>query len=307
MKRVLKIVIIVMLCIIALICILFTYLSKRPFVEKNYSAKVETGGEIEAKYLANGMYDVSYYEESVLQGFEKYEIYYPAELESGDRKYPVVVFVNGSGAKVSKYNALLKHMASWGFIVIGTEEEYDWNGFAAEMCIRHLEKLNINETINNKDNIFCGKIDFDNVGIVGHSQGGVGVFNAITSQEHKDVYKAAAALSPTNQELAQNLEWDYDAAKITVPILLISGAGGGDDWVVTGEQLNSIYQDINIDKIMARRKDTDHGAVLYSTDGYVTAWFMWQLQGDEEAAKAFCGSSAEIKNNPLYQDVESSY
>ena len=29
---------------------------------------------------------------------------------------------------------------------------------------------------------------------------------------------------------------------------------------------------------------------------------MWQLQGDEEAAKAFVGGDAEIMNNELYQD-----
>jgi len=47
----------------------------------------------------------------------------------------------------------------------------------------------------------------------------------------------------------------------------------------------------------------EHGQMLYSADGYVTAWFMWQLQGDEEAEKAFIGDSPEISNNKLYQDV----
>ena len=109
---------------------------------------------------------------------------------------------------------------------------------------------------------------------------------------------------PTNKELADALEWNYDAAKINTPILLISGAGGGDDWVVTGEQLESIYNDILGSKVMLRRVNTDHGAVLYSADGYVTAWFMWQLQGDEKAAKAFIGQDAEILKNSLYQDQQ---
>ncbi len=305
MKKVLKIIAIILFCIITLLYILLTHLSKKPFLGKNYNEKLKTGGAIEAKYIKNGKYDVSYYEEPALHGFEKYEIYYPAELEHmEDTKYPVVVFVNGTGAKVSKYKPLLEHMASWGFIAIGTEEEYDWNGFAAEMCVRHLTRLNENETVNDKDNFFCGKIDFDHVGITGHSQGGVGVFNAITIQEHKDIYKAAVSLSPTNKELARGLEWTYDASKIDTPIMLISGAGGGDDWVVTGEQLDSIYRDIHSARVMIRRKNTDHGAVLHSADGYVTAWFMWKLQGDEEAAGAFCGSNAEISNNPLYQDIK---
>ena len=56
---------------------------------------------------------------------------------------------------------------------------------------------------------------------------------------------------------------------------------------------------------MMRRSDTEHGSMLYAADGYVTAWFIWHLQGDTEAAKVFDGSNAEIKENPLYQDIES--
>lgn len=86
--------------------------------------------------------------------------------------------------------------------------------------------------------------------------------------------------------------------------MLISGAGGGDDWVVTGEQLKSIYTDIPDGKIMARRNDTAHTEVLYSPDGYVTAWFMWHLQDDNEAARAFVGDDTELLTNPLYQDQQ---
>ena len=42
--------------------------------------------------------------------------------------------------------------------------------------------------------------------------------------------------------------------------------------------------------------------MLYSADGYVTAWLMWRLKGDAEAAKAFSGESAELLRNALYQD-----
>lgn len=89
---------------------------------------------------------------------------------------------------------------------------------------------------------------------------------------------------------------------IHVPIMLISGAGGGDDAVITLEDLTSIYDQISRDKVMARRVNTDHGSNATVNDGYVMAWFMWQLQGDKEAAKAFTGDTPEIMANPLYQD-----
>lgn len=306
MKKVLKIAGIVILILVIGIFVLVKYLGSLPSAPTDYQKTVQTGGEIEAKYIANGTYEVSIYEEAVLQGFGKYILYYPNKLAEKSDTYPVIVLCNGSGTPVSKYPTVAEHFASWGFIVIGTEEQYDWNGFSAEMCIRYLQLLNENATIgsddNKKDNIFFGKIDFENIGIVGHSQGGVGVINAITTQQHGDVFKAAVSLSPTNKELAHNLLWDYDATKVNIPIMLISGAGGGDDWVVTGEQLEEIFDDISSDKVMLRRKDTPHGEMLYSANGYVTAWFMWQLQGDEYAAKAFIGDTPEMMQNVLYQD-----
>lgn len=304
LKKVIKIVGIVLLAIIIGIAALLKYLGSRPAAPTDYQQSIETDGEIEAKYMANGSFEVSVYEEPVLQVFKKYVIYYPAELETSDKQYPVIVICNGSGTPISKYPAVPKHYASWGFIVIGTEEENAWNGFGAEMSVRHLQRLNDNEQIEEgKTNIFYQKVDLSNVGIVGHSQGGVGVLNAITVQAHRDIYKAAVSLSPTNKVLAHNLEWDYDATLVNAPIMLISGAGGGDDWVVTGDQLENIYDDIADHKIMVRRNNTVHNEVLYAPNGYVTAWFMWHLQDDPDAAKAFAGEHPEILNNTLYQDV----
>ena len=40
---------------------------------------------------------------------------------------------------------------------------------------------------------------------------------------------------------------------------------------------------------------------------YVMAWFMWQLQNDEEAGKAFIGENAEIMHNEMYQDQKSDF
>lgn len=308
MKKVLKVIGIVLLVLLAGIVILLVCLSKRPAAPTDYQTKTETGGELEANYMASGKYEVSTYEEPVLQGFGKYILYYPSGLTEKADAYPVIVISNGSGTPLSKYPAVAKHFASWGFIVIGTEEQYDWNGFSSEMCIRYLEQLNENKIIGeDKDNIFYGKIDLDHVGIVGHSQGGVGVLNAITTQQHSAVFKTAVSLSPTNKEMAHNLMWDYDATKVNIPILLVAGAGGGDDWVVTGEQLTEIYDDIGCDKIMLRRKDTVHNEVLYTANGYVTAWFMWQLKGDKSAATAFIGDTPEVMRNELYQDQQISF
>lgn len=303
MKKVLKVIGIIFIAIITLFAAFIFWLTHRDAsLKANYRENIETGGNIEASYLKDGPYATSYYEETTMQVFEKYEISYPTELETENKKYPVIVVCNGTGWKGSLSKAQHQFYASYGFIVIATEETYSWNGFGAEMCVRHLERLNDYIGENGETSIFYQKVDFDRVGIIGHSQGGVGVINAITNTDRKDIYKAAVALSPTNEPVALALEWPYDASRISAPIMLISGAGGGDDWVITLEGLNSIYDQIPGNKIMARRSDTDHGSTATCNDGYVMAWFIWQLQGDEEAGKAFAGVNAEILNNNLYQD-----
>lgn len=278
------------------------FLSKIPSVPEDYVSKVQTGGDIEAKYLKMGSHEVDYYEASAMMSFQKFELYYPKDIASMD-KLPVVVFVNGTGVKGSKYPALQKHLASWGFITIATEEEHAWNGFSAEMCIRYLETLNTYQE-DGKENAFYGKIDMDNIGITGHSQGGIGVINAVTDQKHSDVYKAAVILSSTETDIAKAFLWESDSSLIHANTLMLASTGQTDSKIAPLENIQKTYQDIPDDviKVMARRNDCDHGEMLYYADGYVTAWFMWQLQEDMYAASAFTGDEPEIMRNSLYQD-----
>ena len=309
MKKALKIIGIIFLCIVVLVVILLVYMSLKPAVSKDYNQKVKTGGNIEAKYLQKGNHEVSYLERSAMQDFKKYEIFYPSDIINGGDQYPVIIYSNGTGIKASKYTAVLERLASWGFIVIGTEEENSWNGFSSEMCLRLIEKLHTAKNVEGWDsNPFYGHVDLENIGVSGHSQGGVGVINAATENKNGAKIKAIFSASPTNKELAAALEWDYDASLVNVPIFFVSSTGNADEnLVVSGEQLKDIYNDVPdyVTKIMARRTDADHGDMLSFADGYMTTWFMWQLKDDEYAAKAFIGENPEFMNNEMYQDQQS--
>ena len=308
MKKVFKIIGIIVLAIAILIALLLLYLSKKPAVPEDYTSKVQTGGEIEAKYLAIGSHEVSYLEQAGMQDFKKFEIYYPSDIMNDAEGYPVVIYSNGTGIKASKYQAVLKHLASWGFIVMATEEENSWNGFSSEMCLRLIIKLNETETVEGwNTNPFYKHVDLDNIGVSGHSQGGVGVINAATENKHVSLIKAVFSASPTNLALAEALMWDYDPSLISVPIFFVSSTGNSDEnLVVSGTQLQGIYSAVpnTVTKVMARRTNADHGDMLSYADGYMTAWFMWQLKGDEDAAKAFVGANPEITSNELYTDQQ---
>ena len=142
------------------------------------------------------------------------------------------------------------------------------------------------------------------IGLCGHSQGGAGVFSALTLTEHGNLYKTAVALSPTHEETAWALGWPYELEKITVPTLMLAGTSGDFEtqMVIPHEKMIAMYEKLSCPKAMARRIGSEHGDMLYDADAYVTAWFLWQMKGDEQAAAVFAGDTPELKSNPLYQD-----
>ena len=301
MKKLLKILFRILLFILGFIVLLIVLVCIKSaftkFVPENYTELVKTGGSIEAEYLSMGEYEVSCHEKKVEDSARKVLIFYPTVLENTQREFPVVVFVNGTGVVASKYTALFEHLASWGFVVVGNEEQESWNGNASETSLCYLLSEN-----QNPDSVFYQKIDTQNIGVSGHSQGGAGVFTTITEHEHSDLYKTAIALSPTNEEQAISLQWSYDLTKITIPIMLLAGTEGDFEtqMVIPLEKMEEMYDKISAPKLMARRVDSEHGEMLYEADGYVTAWFMWQLQGDLHAASAFVGEKPEIMTNHMY-------
>lgn len=273
------------------------------FVPTNYTESVVTGGKIEANYLKMGPEKVAHYQENTSEkGIGAYVVFYPESVTMPQSKrLPVVIFANGTGVTASKYPTLFQHLASWGFIVIGNEDPGSGNGSSSDKSVAFLLKQNEDKT-----SPIYHKADIYDIGISGHSQGGAGVFNAITDAKYGKYYKTAVALSPTNEESAAGLKWGYNPTLVDIPTLLLAGDKGDFETklVLPIEKMKQTYNKLNGTKVMARKKECEHGQMLYSADGYVTAWFMWQLKGDQNAAKAFIGNNAELKSNNLYHDVQ---
>lgn len=314
--KILKLIMLIILFIIGAFTLMIALFSYR---RNNYWRFVEVNERIEAKYTALGPYDVSYFEfDAENDTYKKYEIWYPSEIKESSSPYPLVVMANGTGVPASKYKAVFKHLASWGFIVVGNEDENSKTGASTSASLDFMLNLNKDSTSD-----FYNKIDVDNIGVGGHSQGGVGTINAVTNQKNGSYYKAMYTASTTSsfwmQEDKLGTEWSYDVSKINIPYFMVTGtghfdAGTAEDIAATEGQgicpLWSISENYaiipnTVTKVMARRAKTDHGDMLFNTDGYMTAWFMWLLQGDKEAAKAFIGDNAEIMGNSLYQNQQS--
>ena len=308
--------VLIAICVIAVLLVslvgCFSWLAKQPAVKKDYYNEIVTNKPLEQKYTAMGSNEVSFVEYNAEDSkIGRYRIWYPTTMENSLDKYPLVIMANGTGIPSSKYEAIFEHLASWGFIVAGNEDHESWNGYSSSKTLGFLIKCN-----ENSESIFYSKIDTSNIGIAGHSQGGVGAINAVTAQDNGSLYTAIYTASTTHIVLAEALKWSYDVSKINIPYFMTAGTlkadagdgieGSSNVGIAPLSSLKENYEKIEGDvaKILARRVNTDHGEMLAKADGYMTAWFMYLLKGETEAEKVFIGDSAEILSNSNWQDLQ---
>ena len=234
------------------------------------------------------------------------KIYYPNEMILfPGKKYPLVIMVNGTGIEYRKYEPTLKHLSSWGFIVAGNDDPSTATGDSVVKTLQYILNLN-----NSNNSIFYNKIDIDKIGLSGHSQGGCGVFNAIT--KHNDLskyFKCAFASSTTTKSLIAQWKLEpfkYEPEKVNIPIMIVISNGNWDKSICPYNETKENYDKIskNLKKVLGVRKGVDHGDMLVAHDPYMTAWFCYILLNDSEAGKAFCGNNAEFLNNNNWENCE---
>lgn len=220
------------------------------------------------------------------------------------------IVANGSNTPALIYQPYFERLASWGFVVIGNDDKQNGTGDTTSETLDYMISLN-----KDTNSIFCGRIDEDKIGIAGYSQGGAAI-RAVTEFENSDKYKAIFTGSAAYALLAKNMGWEYDILKVTIPYFMTGGTGASDDSGKYGDDefagvapLFSLKDNYNgmrgdIEKLHARVTGAEHFEMQLRTDGYMTAWMLYHLYGDEEAAKAFVGDEAEILHNTNWQDIE---
>lgn len=207
LKITLTIVLVIVLLLVALIVILFMMSAEK---SKHYYKYTNAKAEIEKKYSAMGDFEVTSHEySSDNENIQKFIIFYPKDLN--EEKYPVVLWANGTGSTSSTYTAFFEHLASWGFIVVGNDDKNTRTGESLNAGIDLLLSEN-----KNSDSILYQKIDLENIGIGGHSQGGPAVFNMAVKEPHADMIKTVYAVSPTSSYHTNIYKdgWEYDLSKI---------------------------------------------------------------------------------------------
>lgn len=285
--------------------------AKKPSVKENYYTEFSSSAPLEQKYSQLGEYAVSSFDDpSDDDTIKMVRFWYPSELADNDKKYPVIIVVNASGTPAFKYEPWFKRLASWGFIVVGNEDPQAGTGETTSIMLDYLLNLPQDHQIN-------GRLDADHIGIVGFSQGGAGALAAVTMYDNGTAYKTIFTGSAAYPFLAGNMGWKYDVSQINIPYFMAAGTGATDDKGVADitreyagvaplASLIENYEAISDDvvKVHGRATGAEHEDMLARSDGYMTAWMLWQLCGDEEAGTVFIGENAEILHNNNWQDVE---
>lgn len=319
MKKVLKIVGLVILVIIISIVLIAGFLliknhidSWKPWLKKDYYNQFQSDSELEKKYAGLGGYEVS---SEAVKSEDKtignIRIWYPSEMKNSQDDYPMVVVVNGSNTAALNYEAYFERLASWGFIVVGNDDRQSGIGISTSQTLDYMLEQN-----QNPDSLFYEKVDTTNIGIAGYSQGGAGAVRAVTEYENSGLYKTIFTGSAAHSCLAQ-MWGGYDASKVSIPWFMTAATGNSDDTGATDATrewlgvapLSSLVENYNamsddVFKLRARVAGAEHEEMQMKTDGYMTAWMLYQLQGDEEAAKALTGENAKILRNANWQDIE---
>ena len=258
-----------------------------------------------------------------------YDIWYPADLGAGGVVHPVITWGNGTGAHPRQYAYLLSHLASWGFVVIAADRTDTGTGIQMLDAVRYLAAQNADP-----DSVFGGRIDTASVGAMGHSQGGLGAFNALADGSGAidtavTVEMPLAAVCSSLPSIGGRGGVDAGAAVTSGSVLIINGSADGISPAtqplppeLIGIQSMRAYYDAlpaGVPKTRAALVGAQHNDIQGQPDctnfscaegvdgylGYLTAWFMDRLRDDPAARTAFLAEIGELLHNPHWSDQAS--
>lgn len=217
------------------------------------------------------------------------KIYYPAELNAVPKKYPVVVWANGTGCATDTYDGLLKKIADGGYIVVADSSVMTADGSAQIDSIDYILGKN-----SDSNSVFYGKVDSAKIGATGHSQGGRSSVNA--AQKDSRIKCIVSIAGASSKEEAKGLK---------APALFLTGTA--DKVVVSSQWCKPSYDAAEGRAVYASLKGGIHTTCMTNPDkvsGYVVSWFDAYLKNDS-SAKAKFQDGGELSKDSAWQDFAS--
>jgi dienelactone hydrolase len=201
------------------------------------------------------------------------------------RKHPVVSWNNGTLYQIDRYQHLLDHWASHGFVVMGGHTNSTRGGAVHEAAIDWLVAENARA-----GSAYFGMLDLTKIGASGHSQGGGATITAGANVPSSSGIVTTMPLMPISSFERPHL------AQHAASMLVVSAT---DD-----ERANRVADqaltDVTTELVDAQFVGVHEDAMNPGLQGATVAWLRYQLMGDLSAKAQFypagtcglCGDSA---------------
>ncbi len=201
-----------------------------------------------------------------------YYVYYPENIKSSKKTYPVLSWANGTMCPPDMYAGLLAELAKGGYIVIASDETMAADGTAQIAALDFVISLN-------SDSLSSAykKVNTKKLGVVGHSQGGRSSVNAAVKDSR---IKCVVSIAGSNY-----LE---EAESNSTPTLFIAG---GKDMIVSPSQwIQPAYDVAKGPAVYASLNGAIHTTCCSNPgkySSYIIDWCNAWLKGDEKALYTF--------------------
>jgi len=260
------------------------------FVLQTTPASAATVYPIEAHYSVAGPWAITTGSYTDPAG-NAYTLVYPTNLGANGFTHPILTWGNGTNATPSQYTGVLNQLASWGFVIIASNSTA--TGTGNEMLAGAQDMVNLNS---DPTSLFYDKLNTNEIGAIGHSQGAGGSVRATVNSN--GLIKVDVPICLPAQIWISTPADAYNPAQLTVPVLFLGGSN--DFFIASPQTLKGYYNEVPGAATLLVLNGADHNTIQGSGGhylGYLTAWLMYQLQGDQYARGAFVGNPPEANTN----------
>ncbi len=217
-----------------------------------------------------------------------YYVYYPENINSSKKTYPVLSWANGTMCPPDMYAGLLNELANGGYIVIASSETMSADGTAQIAALDFVISLN-----NNSSSNAYKKVNTSKLGVIGHSQGGRSSVNAAVKDSR---IKCVVSLAGSNY-----LE---EAEPNSTPTFFIAGEK---DMIVSPSQwIQPAYDVAKGPAVYASLNGAIHTTCCTNPTkytSYILDWCNAWLKGDAKALYTF-SSNGTLASDSSWSDFQ---
>lgn len=201
-----------------------------------------------------------------------YDIVRPMRLGEAGRKHPIVSWNNGTLYQIDRYQALLDHWASHGFVVMGAHTNRTRGGAVHKAAIDWLVAENARA-----GSAYFGMLDLTKIGASGHSQGAGATITAGAGVPGPTGIVTTMPLMPISAFERPHL------GQHRASMLMVSATEDERANTVADQALADVTTEIVDAQFVGVHADAMHPGL----HGPTVAWLRYQLMGDMRAKAQF--------------------